>query len=214
MESLIRGLYLVTNADASRQHGRTIADDVAKAVQAGISVVQYREKNASREKKICEAGELRRLIPSTVLYIVNDDLALCRSVEADGLHVGQYDIPRGLPALRQELGSLVLGVSVHTVEEALAAIRAGADYISIGSIYQTRTKQDARLLGLHTLRTIVREVHSRHPDYPIVAIGGITIDNIQEIRQTGVSSVAMISGILDYHDITERIHLLSQLWHQ
>ena len=207
----ISGVYLITNAEVSARHERTIFDDVKTALDAGVKIIQYREKKKPYNERREEAIRIGELIGGRdVLYIINDDLALAidPDVQADGLHVGQIDLQKHpLHNVRRTLGEKMLGVTVRDTAQALEAIEGGANYVSLGSLYLTKTKRDVEIVGIGALQDLVSDVRRAYAKFPIVAIGGITEHNIDEVLTTGVDSVAMISAILDHQDVAARVRL-------
>jgi thiamine-phosphate pyrophosphorylase len=187
-------LYLVT--DSALSLGRRTLDIVEAAIAGGATIVQYREKSSSTRAMVEEAGALAALCRARgVPFIVNDRLDVALAVDADGLHVGQDDLP---PALARGLlgrGKL-LGVSVGSVEEALRAKAEGADYLGASPIFATPTKSDApRPMGLEGLRELAAAM-----DLPIVAIGGINASNAEAVIEAGASGLAVVSAIVSMPD--------------
>ena len=165
-----------------------------EALQAGITIFQYREKGKNALKgdayvqfarqcqKLCQAYH--------VPFIVNDDVELALKLDADGIHVGQDDL--NIESFRQNMKDKIIGVSVHSMKELEQAIRDGADYVGIGPIFETSSKEDANPpAGI----TFLAEARGSYPHYPIVAIGGITAANSVIVRQAGANGVAVISAI-------------------
>ncbi len=165
------------------------------ALKGGATAIQLRIKNASTREMIEVGKRIRRITTSyDALFFVNDRVDVALAVHADGVHVGQSDMP---PRLVREIApNLVLGVSASTVQEAMRAEREGADYIGAGSVFPTKTKEDAKFMGIRTLREIVRAV-----DIPVVAIGGINMSNLRDVLETGVDGIAVISAIVASHDV-------------
>ncbi|MBN2067135.1 MAG: thiamine phosphate synthase [Candidatus Diapherotrites archaeon] len=184
----ISGLYFVTDSRLSKQG---ILQDVKKVIEAGCRIVQYREKEKSLEEKTAEAKELAVLCRGKgVLFIMNNDVEIAVAVEADGVHLGQEDMP--LEKAREVLGeSKIIGITVHNVKEALEAEKHGADYVSVSPIFHTDTKKDA---GKPAGIELIEEAKER-VKLPIVAIGGINEGNVQEVIKAGADSVAVISAI-------------------
>lgn len=187
-------LYLVT--DAALSLGRGSLEIVGAAIAGGVTVVQYREKSSSTRLMLEEARALAALCRSKgIPFIVNDRLDLALAVDADGLHVGQDDMPVALA--RRLLGpGKILGVSVGSVEEARQARAEGADYLGASPVFDTPTKTDApRALGLDGLRALAAAI-----DLPIVAIGGINARNAAQILEAGASGLAVVSAIVSMPD--------------
>jgi thiamine-phosphate pyrophosphorylase len=190
-------LYLVTDAGLSR--GRSHGDVVAAAIRGGVSIVQYREKNASTLRMIEEAGALCRLCRAAgVPFIVNDRIDVALAVDADGVHVGQDDMPAALA--RRLLGTKkILGVSAGSTEEAIKAVEDGADYIGASPVFSTPTKTDAPPpLGIEGLRAMTGAVA-----IPVVAIGGINAGNAAAMKEAGAAGIAVVSAIVAAEDVEE-----------
>jgi thiamine-phosphate pyrophosphorylase len=188
------GLYLVTDERLSR--GRLTAEIVRAAIRGGIDVVQLRGKDLPAREQLAIGRELRAITREAgVLFIVNDRVDLALALDADGVHVGQDDLPAEVA--RQLVGpDRIVGVSAATIPEALAARDAGADYLGVGAIYGTATKLDAgAATGPGLLRTIAGAV-----DLPLVAIGGIKATNIAEVIAAGAVSAAVVSAIVSADD--------------
>ena len=187
-------LYAVTDRRWLKD-GETLASVCQKVLENGATFVQLREKDLPPAEIIREAEELRELCRKyRVPFVVNDSVELALESGADGVHVGQSDIQgRNIRAL---LGpDRILGITARTVEEAVAAQEAGADYIGVGSVFSTGTKKDARPMSRETLAAIRSAV-----SIPIVAIGGICADNILELTGSGVDGAAVVSGIFGADD--------------
>jgi thiamine-phosphate pyrophosphorylase len=188
-------LYLCTDRVLSL--GRPIAEAVEATIAGGVTMVQLREKEASSREFYEIALEVRALTARHhVPLVINDRLDIALAVNAEGLHIGQSDIPLGV-ARRLAGESMFIGVSASTVEEALQAQAGGADYLGVGAVYPTGSKADAGeavgLEGLAEIRGAVR--------IPVVGIGGINADNAAAVLRAGASGIALISGILSRPDI-------------
>jgi len=188
-------LYLCT--DQGYLGERSFADIIEEAIAGGVTMLQIREKNAcTREffEMACVARNITkaRRIP----LVINDRLDVALAVDADGLHIGQSDLP--LKAARKIAGSkLFIGVSAGTVEDALAAEKDGADYLGIGAVFPTGSKDDAgSAIGLEGLARICAAVK-----IPVVAIGGIGLANAADVMKSGAAGIAVISAILAQKDI-------------
>jgi len=181
------GFYYIADPFFSKQG---ILKDVSMACDAGIKIVQYRNKEADGKTFYKEALELKTLCKSKgVLLIINDRVDIALAVDADGVHLGQKDIP--YPVARKILGKeKIIGVSTHSLQEATIAYYGNADYIGFGSIYKTSTKEDAQQeQGIEKLKEI------RKLDIPIVAIGGITFENAKSVIDAGADGLCSISDI-------------------
>ena len=188
-------LYLVTDAGLSL--GRPLTHVVEAAVRGGVTVVQYREKSAPTRRMIEEAREARQVCRAAgVPFIVNDRVDVALAVDADGVHVGQDDMPAYL-ARRMIGAGRILGVSAGNVQEAKKAVADGADYIGASPIFATPTKPDAPApMGLEGLRHLVAAV-----SIPVVAIGGINARNAASIIAAGAAGVAVVSAVVAAEDI-------------
>ncbi len=197
-------LYLVT--DRTWLRGRQLSAQVEASLKAGATLVQLREKNVTFQEFLDEAHRIRILTRQyQVPFIINDNVEIAIVSGADGLHLGQEDGDIG--AARVRLGEeKIIGISVHNVDEAIAAQKSGADYIGVGAIFPTSTKKDAEPLNVDVLRLICESV-----TIPVVAIGGITRDNILKLKGTGVNGVAVISAIFASEDIGEATKELLEL---
>jgi thiamine-phosphate pyrophosphorylase len=192
----LSGLYVVidTQALGSRSHIKV----AGQAIRGGAKVIQLRDKEHSRKELLLIAQELRSLCAEQdVLFIMNDYLDIALAVGADGLHVGQDDLPVRL-ARRLLPIDKILGCSARTVEKATVAQSDGADYIAIGAMYPTPTKEAAEVVGPERLRQIKQGVA-----LPLVAIGGISRDNVGEVLAAGADAVAVISAVLGAEDVEE-----------
>ncbi len=187
-------LYLVT--DRRLSHGRPTREIVQAAVRGGVTCVQLREKDCSTRVFIREALAVRDFLKAAgVPLIINDRLDVALAVEADGVHLGQKDMP--LEMARRIAGDgLCIGISAESLEDAVAAERGGADYIGVSPVFDTPTKTDtAPALGLEGLRDIRAAV-----DIPLVAIGGLKRDNVAEVVQNGADGIAVVSAIVAAED--------------
>ena len=188
-------LYLVTDAGLSR--GRSHADVVKAAIRGGVTMVQYREKMGSTRKMIQEARELVQLCRAAgVPFIINDRVDVALAMDADGVHVGQEDMPAAVA--RHLIGrSRLLGVSAGSVEEARKAVEDGADYIGASPVFATPTKPDAPpAMGLEGLQKLAAAV-----SIPVVAIGGMNAENAARIITAGAAGVAVVSAIVGAEDV-------------
>ena len=184
-----------------------LAARVEAAVRGGVDVVQLREKRTAAEVIRSLAEELREVCArGGALFTVNDDVGLARLSRADGVHLGQEDAPVALA--REELGpDAVVGRSAGTVAEAREALREGADYLGVGTVFATPTKPDAEVAGLALVEGVARE---RLP-VPWFAIGGVTLKTAPEITAAGAKGFAVVRAIFDAHDPEEAAHELRRL---
>lgn len=181
-------LYAVT--DRRWLGGRRLADQVEEALKGGVTFVQLREKDLDEERFLEEAREIKELCGRyQVPFVINDNVDIAQAVDADGVHVGQSDMEAG--DVRARLGQdKIIGVSAQTVEQALLAESRGADYLGVGAVFATGSKADASEVDHETVKAICQAVH-----IPVIAIGGITGENVGALTGTGVCGVAVISAI-------------------
>ncbi|RKJ57057.1 thiamine phosphate synthase [bacterium 1XD42-1] len=197
-------LYAVT--DRSWLGNGTLSDAVEAALRGGATMVQLREKSLTQADFLQEAKTLAALCARfQIPFLINDNLEIALACNADGVHVGQDDMaPQKARAL---LGpGKILGVSAHTVDQALAAEKTGADYLGVGAVFSTATKQDAASVPLETVREICQAV-----SIPVVAIGGISADNILSLQNSGVVGAAVVSALFAAEDIFSAAQNLSRL---
>ena len=191
-------LYVITDANVSR--GRSHRQVVEAAIAGGADAIQLRDKAAHAGTLYRAALELREVTrKANVSFLVNDRLDIALAVDADGVHVGQQDLPAS--AVRRILGpGKILGVTAETAEEALAAEKDGADYLGVGPVFEARgTKADA---GPPQGPAIIANIRP-HTRLPIVAIGGIKADNARLVREAGADCAAVISAIVSADDIAQ-----------
>jgi len=188
-------LYAVTDKSWLKE-GETIYQKVKEALQGGVTMVQLREKNLKAETFLQEAELLKKVCESEhVPLIINDSIEIAKKVDADGVHLGQSD--ESAFRAREILGKdKIIGISVHTCEEAQKAQEMGADYLGVGAVFQTGTKADAVDVSLDVLKEITQKV-----TIPVVAIGGISMNNIKELKGSKIAGVAVISAIFAHQDV-------------
>lgn len=181
-------LYAVT--DRHWLGEETLYDQVKKALDGGATFVQLREKKLDREDFLAEAKEIQKLCKEYgVPFVINDEVSIAKDIDADGVHVGQSDMEA--MDVRK-----ILGVSAQTVEQAIIAEKHGADYLGVGAVFTTGSKDDADDVSHETLKAICEAV-----SIPVIAIGGITKDNVAELAGSGICGVAVISAIFGQKDI-------------
>lgn len=187
-------LYAVTGRQGLE--GESLAAKVAEAIDGGATFVQLREKHLPRAEFLAEAREIGALCKARgVPFVVNDAVDIALEARADGVHVGQSDMEAG--TVRDLLGpGKILGVSAQTVEQALLAERRGADYIGVGAVFPTSTKDDADAVSYDTLKAICAAV-----SIPVVAIGGIGEGNMARLAGSGICGVAVVSAIFGASDV-------------
>ena len=197
-------LYAVT--DRMWTGRQTLMEQVEDALKGGATCVQLREKDLDEETFLQEAMEMKALCEKYhVPFFVNDNVDIAVKCKADGIHVGQEDMAAA--KVRQKVGeNMMIGVSVHSVEEALEAVRNGADYLGVGAMFSTSTKTDADVLKKDVLRDICVAV-----DVPVVAIGGISKENMLKLKGTDVDGVALVSAIFAAEDIEKECRMLHQM---
>jgi len=197
-------LYAVT--DRSWLGEDTLPGQVERAVKGGATFVQLREKELEEEHFLEEAREIRKLCREyRIPFVVNDDVEIALAADADGVHVGQGDMEAG--DVRKRLGpDKIIGVSVQTAEQAVLAQERGADYLGVGAVFPTGSKADAQEVSLETLKEICKAV-----DIPVVAIGGIGMDNVGELSGSGICGIAVISAIFAQEDIEGAARKLKRL---
>ncbi len=188
-------LYAVTDRRWLKP-GQTLTEAVWEALKGGATFVQLREKEMDAAGIEAEAGELKQLCGEFgVPFVIDDAVDIAVRAGADGVHVGQEDMEAG--RARTLLGrDAIVGVSAETVEEAVLAEKNGADYLGVGAVFPTGSKDDAIPVGFDTLRNICEAV-----SIPVIAIGGITKDNVRKLRGTGIAGIAVISAIFAQPDI-------------
>lgn len=171
-------------------------DVASEAVAGGVKFIQYRAKGLDRRKAYHHARELRVLAHRFgVVLLINDEVDLAMAIEADGVHLGQEDFP--LSAARALLGpKRIIGISAHTQSQAREAEAGGADYLGVGPIFSSTTKQERPPLGCDALKQIRNQIH-----IPVIAIGGISTLNVRQVMETGVDGVAVVSAILSRSDV-------------
>jgi thiamine-phosphate pyrophosphorylase len=189
-------LYLVSDRDVLK--GRDFIESLEEAILSGVTVIQLREKNATSLEFYSLASKVKELtVKYNVPLIINDRIDIALAVDADGVHVGQDDMPANVA--RGILGEdKIIGVSTATLEEAKKAIADGADYIGVGALFHTDTKSNTRTVTLDQLKNIKENI-----DIPVVGIGGINEKNIKSVRETGIDGVAIVSAILGKDNIKE-----------
>ncbi len=197
-------LYAIT--DRTWLNGKTLPEAVEEAILGGVTFIQLREKNLSYGEFLKIAGEVKAVTDKyNVPFVINDNVDIAAAIDADGAHIGQSD--EGIKTAREKLGSdKIIGLSAGTVEEAVKAEQSGADYIGVGAIFSTSTKLDADTVSLETLREICRAVN-----IPVVAIGGISKDNVLELTGTCIAGISVVSAIFAQDDIKDAASELLEL---
>ena len=197
-------LYAVT--DRAWVGKQSLYEQVEAALKGGVTCVQLREKELDEDEFLAEAIEIAALCKMyDVPFFINDNVDIAIKCKADGIHVGQEDMVA--TQVRQKVGEdMMIGVSVHSVEEALDAVRNGADCLGVGAMFSTSTKTDVDVLPKEVLRDICEAV-----DVPVVAIGGIGKTNMSELAGTNVDGVALVSAIFAADDIESECCMLRKM---
>ena len=187
-------LYAVT--DRHWLGKRSLKEVVKESLDGGVTFVQLREKTLEDDKFLEEAKELKQLCKEyDVPFVINDNVDIAIAMDADGVHVGQSDMEAG--NVREKLGpDKIIGVSAQTVEQAVLAEQRGADYLGVGAVFPTGSKDDAVEVSHETLKAICEAV-----SIPVIAIGGISVGNVKELAGSGIVGIAVISAIYAAEDI-------------
>ena len=192
-------LYLVTNR--YQDSLENFLEKVEMACRSGITIIQLREKNLTTNQYYQLAKQVKEITDAyQVPLIIDDRLDICLAVDAAGLHIGDDELP--VSVARKVLGpEKILGVTAKTVKRALEAETAGADYLGTGAIFPTTTKENAPITLISTLKTICQTVA-----IPVVAIGGLTSENIDQLTGTGIAGVAVVRDLMQAEDIEAKVH--------
>jgi len=200
-------LYLVTDRDILGE-GRDLIQAVCDAVRGGVTLVQLREKRlSSRDFYNLALALKKKLVSMNVPLIINDRLDIALAIDADGLHVGQEDLPVNIA--RSLMGpEKIVGLSVNTLEQAREGEQAGASYLGIGPVFYTQTKTDIdEPVGVEKLK-----LFKKNTSIPLVAIGGINLNNLEDVKQTGMDGVAIVSGLMAAQDVTGAAREMINIW--
>ena len=194
-------LYLVTNR--YQDSVESFLEKIETACRAGVTIVQLREKNLTTNQYYQLAKQVKEITDAyQVPLIIDDRLDICLAVDAAGLHIGDDELP--VPVARKVLGpEKILGVTAKTVKRALEAEEGGADYLGTGAIFPTTTKENAPITLISTLKTICQRVA-----IPVVAIGGLTSENIDQLIGTGIAGVAVVRDLMQAEDIEAKTQAL------
>lgn len=197
-------LYVVT--DRSWLGENSLKDQVEDTLKAGASFIQVREKELPFDEFLREAIEIKNITDKyNIPFVINDNIEVAIQSNADGVHIGQDDMPA--PDVRKLIGQdKILGVSAATVKDAKLAEENGADYIGVGAMFSTDTKQDANVISMDTLKDICNSV-----SIPVVAIGGINEKNVPMLKNSGVDGICLISAIFSKENIYEATKKLYDL---
>lgn len=199
-------MYLYAVTDRSRLKGKTLEQAVREACEGGITFLQIREKHLDRETFEAEARCLQTIAKEYhIPFVVNDDVELAKKIDADGVHIGQGDME--LVRARKILGpDKIIGVSAHNAEEAIQAEKNGADYLGSGAVFGTSTKGDASVISKETFCEVMASV-----SIPVVAIGGIGLHNIEQLKDYHANGAAVSSAVFGSEDITGDCRKLLEL---
>ena len=194
-------IYLVTNEKSC--NGKDFYDCVERAIKGGVKIVQLREKNISAKEFYEKALKVKEVCKRYgVLFIINDRMDIAQAVKADGVHLGQSDMP--IEKAREILKDrFLIGATARNADEAVKAELLGADYIGSGAIFGTSTKDNAKKLEMEELRKIVASVK-----IPVFAIGGININNVSMLKNIGLQGICSVSGILSEKDCKKAVELM------
>lgn len=196
-------LYAVT--DRHWLKGQTLYAQVEEAIAGGATFVQLREKQMDEADVLQEAKEIQALCRAHhIPFVINDHVEIAKAIQADGVHVGQSDM-EALDVRRLLGEEAIIGVSAETVEQALLAQAHGADYLGVGAVFPTGSKEDAADVSMETLRAICEAV-----DIPVIAIGGISEDNVGQLAGSGICGIAVISAIFAQENIRDAAARLKQ----
>lgn len=200
----IKGYYFITDSELSKNGNLS---DVRSAIEAGVAVVQYRSKFNDTDHMLEEACLLREICKERAIFIVNDRVGIAISVDADGVHLGHGDMP--YETARELMGrNKIIGVTVHDLKEAIVAEKKGADYLGVSPVFSTATKKDA---GMPCGVELIREI-KKNCKIPIIAIGGIALDNAREVIEAGAGAICAISAVVTKDDVKGEIQKFQKLF--
>lgn len=197
-------LYAVT--DRSWLGNRSLLQQVEECIYGGATFIQLREKNISEDEYTKIAREIKKITDRyKIPFVINDNINVALSADADGVHVGQNDTS---PAKARSLigERKILGVSVQTVNQAIEAEKSGADYLGVGAVFSTSTKPDADIVDFQNLKAICQSVN-----IPVIAIGGINAENMSQLKNSGICGVAVVSAIFAQKNIKEATKKLKEI---
>lgn len=204
----IKGYYFITDKDLSKNG---IISDCRNAIFAGTRIIQYRNKNANANSlDLYEEAKVLRDISKNSIFLINDRIDIALAVDADGVHLGQEDIPCKIA--RKILGNdKIIGITVHSLEEAKLALEDGANYLGIGAIFLTNTKKNAgNPVGLELIKNIKN--YTQDKNIPLVAIGGINISNVKSVIDAGADSICAISDVVTKENVKIEIEKYQRLF--
>ena len=195
-EKVKQALLLYGVTDRAWVGNKTFEEQIEDSLKGGVTCIQLREKSLKEDEFLEEAKVIKKLTKKyQIPLIINDNVEIALASDADGVHVGQSDISADM--VRKLIGKeKIIGVSARTVEEAMKAKEDGADYLGVGAMFTTTTKLDAKSVTIDKLKEIKKTV-----DLPVVAIGGLSLNNIDELKEANVDGYAVVSAILKANDI-------------
>jgi len=199
------GYYFITDSGLSLKGNE---EDVRLACELGVKVIQYRSKSINAKEMYHEAHKLRQICLNypDVKFLVNDRVDIALAVDADGVHLGQDDMP--YPVARKLLGKKkIIGISTHSVKEARLAEFSNVDYIGVGAIFATTTKDGVTPKGVGLIKDITDVVN-----IPVVAIGGINMENFESVINSGANSLCSISDVISHEDMKDRIQKINGMF--
>ncbi|HOW35260.1 MAG TPA: thiamine phosphate synthase [Candidatus Omnitrophota bacterium] len=200
---MIRGYYFITDERLSKNG---VTNDVRSAVAAGVKIIQYRNKIADTATMLKEAFLLKKICRNSA-FIVNDRIDIALAVNADGVHIGMEDMP--YTAARKLLGkNKIIGVTVHTLTEAITAAKKGADYLGVSPIFATATKKNA---GPPSGTALIKSI-KKNCDISIVAIGGINLQNAPQVVEAGADALCAISAVVTKGNVKKEIRKFQELF--
>ena len=196
-------LYAILGKEYRR--GRSLKEMATALAKGGVTAIQLRDKDVSVKKFLEDAEEIKEITSKfNIPFIINDRIDICLAVDADGVHLGKEDLP--IHHARRILGNKkIIGASVSSIEEAKKAEEYGASYVSVGSVFPSQTKSKP-CISLDLIGDIKKEV-----SVPVIAIGGITIDNAPKVIERGADGICIMKGLIDTYDIMERVKVFKEL---
>ena len=201
---IIKGLYAITpDCDDTP----LLVDKVTEALESGVSVLQYRNKVANQQQKMQQASLIKDIcVQRKVPFIINDDVALCDTLDADGIHLGKYDST--IDDVRHILGSdKIIGISCYNdVERVQTMLSQACDYIALGACFPSSTKPNAPLASTEFIKKVMTQASK-----PVVAIGGINLDNCKSVLDCGVNAIAVVNEIFSSQEITQTVKTFNEI---
>jgi thiamine-phosphate pyrophosphorylase len=202
-KDLPKGLYALTAENMSR--GRNNIEVIKAFIDGGVKIIQYRDKEKTKLEKFKQCESIRKLTEyADICLIVNDDIDIALAINADGIHLGQDDLP--IAEARKIVGDMLIGLSTHCPAQAQKAVSDGADYIGVGPIYKTATKIHAQPVGFSYLEYCMENIK-----IPKVAIGGIKLSNLADIAAFKPENICMVSELTDAQDIVQTVKAAKEI---